>query len=66
MARRDEPRLAVIKPFVENRCRQSRKQLVSVGEIQPAMFERQITLRRVECDNNYCTPNIMAVKRVQL
>src|SRR5690242_3894661 len=26
------------------------------------MFERQITLRRVKRDNNYCTPNNKAVK----
>ena len=55
----NETRLTVIKAIINNRCRQSGKQLSGSAEIQRAVFQRKIALRRIERDpesNNYWTP----------
>jgi hypothetical protein len=55
----NETHLTVIKAIIDNRCRQSGKHLSGSAEIQRAVFQRKIALRRIECDpqsNSYCTP----------
>lgn len=48
MARGDKARFAIVEAVVQNRNRASGKHLAGAGEIQAAVLERQIALRRIE------------------
>jgi len=57
-AGRDEPRLAIVAP-VSDDCRgAAREHFDSACEIQSAMLEREITLRRIEADLQLNVPPI--------
>ena len=50
MTRADEAGLAVVEPVVGNGRGVPGKQFVGASEIQPAMFQGEIALRRIEGD----------------
>jgi len=46
MPRRDEAGFAIVEAVIDNRGRQPGEHFAGAGEVEPAMLEREIALRR--------------------
>src|SRR5260370_40585734 len=50
VSRRDEAGLAVVAPVVRGNRMEAGKDLDGIGKVEPAVFKRGVTLRRIEGD----------------
>src|SRR5712692_5958943 len=50
VSRRDEAGLAVVAPVVRGNRMEAGKDLDGIGKVEPAVFRRGVTLRRIEGD----------------